>query len=424
MNKLLLGLTICIFLTGISTTPATANGSNTKDQWSGHVLPLEPVGGRLLAQLRDPTDPQLQQELYQFLYLALAQSTVGALYGNADYPDFWPFLNQAFNMWGPNPDTAYALTPIDDQGIYRLSGFRGSVRIADVQVGNGPLVADGSSDAKGLGKTLSNFDLDKDVTPNMDGAFEVILSKQRPEEYQGDWWQLKEGANYIVIRQVAYDWINEVDGRFAIERLDLPAMKPRESAEEIAAKLAKIPKWTENWAGIGIAWINNLREQGLINKLRVDDLSKDSGGYASQIYVQGLYDIADDEALILETTVPECRYWSFQLTDELWRSHGWMYRQTNINGHQAVLDSDGKFRAVISIQDPSVPNWLDTGGLNNGYIEGRWESCEDHPLPTIKKVKLSEVRRYLPEETAVVAVEQREYAIRLRSKGAQFRRRW
>ena len=42
-------------------------------------------------------------------------------------------------------------------------------------------------------------------------------------------------------------------------------------------------------------------------------------------------------------------------------------RQSSLNGHQAVLDPDGVFRAVISARDPGVPNWLDTGGVITSY---------------------------------------------------------
>ena len=129
--------------------------------------------------------------------------------------------------------------------------------------------------------------------------------------------------------------------------------------------------------------------------------------------------------MILETEVPkQCHYWSFQLTDERWSSIDWMNRQTSLNGYMAKVDKDGKFRAVISAQDPGVPNWLDSAGYARGVIQGRWDRCSSWPLPTVTKVMITDVRNHLPADTAVISAEARDAAIRLRRKGAQLRRRW
>ncbi len=76
----------------------------------------------------------------------------------------------------------------------------------------------------------------------------------------------------------------------------------------------------------------------------------------------GTFEIAPDEALILEVTPPECHFWNIHLGDYWGQSLDYTYRQTSLNGHQAVLDSDGVFRAVVAHRDPGVANWLDTAG--------------------------------------------------------------
>ncbi len=45
-------------------------------------------------------------------------------------------------------------------------------------------------------------------------------------------------------------------------------------------------------------------------------------------------------------------------------------------------------------------------------------------MDKVTKVKTSEVRRQLPEDTPVVTVEDREQTIRLRRAALQMRRRW
>ena len=127
-----------------------------------------------------------------------------------------------------------------------------------------------------------------------------------------------------------------------------------------------------------------------------------------QVYWQGIYQFAPDEALILETELPkQQRYWNVQLNDVLWNAIEFIYRQSSLNGHQARLDSDGKFRAVISLTDPGVPNWLDPAGYTQGMLMGRWYAADSHPMPTLKRVPLAKVRDYLPAETPTMTAEQR-----------------
>ena len=114
----------------------------------------------------------------------------------------------------------------------------------------------------------------------------------------------------------------------------------------------------------------------------------------------------------------------FELTDELMASLDWVNRQITLNGYTAKLDKDGKFRAVISSKDPGVPNWLDSSDYARGGLIGRWKECESYPQPVITKVKLADVRKYLPAATPVVTAEARDATIRVRRKAAQWRRRW
>jgi hypothetical protein len=108
----------------------------------------------------------------------------------------------------------------------------------------------------------------------------------------------------------------------------------------------------------------------------------------------------------------------------LWNATEYVQRQSSLNGHQARVDDDGCFRAVISIRDPGVPNWLDTAGYRQGTMIGRWFGCSSHPEPTLRKVKLDAIRTYLPTSTPVVSADDRRAALRARRIGAQLRRRW
>jgi hypothetical protein len=108
----------------------------------------------------------------------------------------------------------------------------------------------------------------------------------------------------------------------------------------------------------------------------------------------------------------------------MWNSVDWMNRQSSLNGGQARIDADGKFRAVIALDDPGVPNWLDTGGNREGAIMLRWTEASSGPAPTLQLIDAASLRDQLPPDTPVVSTDQRQQQLRARRRAVQLRRRW
>jgi hypothetical protein len=409
--------------------PAEATAEDAKallsSEWSSYVESLLPLAERLSMHLRDQGDPRLRQEFYRALVIELAAAYFGRVYADARYPDFWPFTTQAFNGYLNNPDDDYYATPIDDDGVYRISGFRGSVKTIDFQISTGSFLPTGVPDEDNLGKTLANYDLDEHATLGEDGSFDVVLSRERPADWDGDWWELHQGATNILNRQISYDWVGEVDGRYGIERLDLPAEKPRYTAEELEARLRGLPEWIEGSMHAIAGFAELIRSKIEVNTL--DEL--DLGTYSAiptQMYVYGEFDLQPDEALVIEFEVPKVvRYWSFHLGDDLGFMLDWLHRHTIINGHTADVRADRTCHVVVSAQDPGAPNWLDTMGYRTGLLSLRWEKCDAFPeRHDVTKTKIDDVRNLLPSDTPVVSPEERDATIRLRRKGLQMRKRW
>jgi hypothetical protein len=144
-----------------------------------------------------------------------------------------------------------------------------------------------------------------------------------------------------------------------------------------------------------------------------------------QLYWPAVFQFDEDEALIVETEMPaSAPYWNIQLNDPLFNAVEYVYRISHINDWNAVRSSDGKLRAVIALNDPGVPNWLDPAGFTEGTLYGRWYDCDSLPIPTIKRVKLAELRDHLPADTGIVTPEERADQLRRRVRAAQRRRRW
>lgn len=385
--------------------------------WDDYLEAMKPIGGKVLATTQNPGNPQDRQDTWRLLMANLAQAHQQVVAGDPNYPEFVPVYSTVLNLSAPNPDYLYRSAVIDGSGTYRLRGKRGTNRFTIVSLSNGHYA---------LGNAKPNtgeHDLDE-LKIGADGSFSVILSKERPAGYTGDWWYLDPQTDSVGMRLAAYDWATEQDSRVGIERLDVPSSAPRLSAQESDRRLKLMAKWLEYQPKLGFGRVADLVGKGLINKLQVYDYSG-IGGAKGQIYVEGIYDLKPDEGLLLEAKVPEkCKYWSFMIGDEQFLTIDWMQHQSSLNGYQSRIDKDGFVRMVISPSDPGVPNWLDTGGYHRGIIQVRWNNCSSAPNPVATKVKLADLRRYIPADTPEISAAERDTILRDRRLAAQMRQRW
>ncbi|KJS08544.1 MAG: hypothetical protein VR73_05270 [Gammaproteobacteria bacterium BRH_c0] len=395
------------------------SASTELETWGNFVDKLRPLEQRILERIpeRFRDDPQIRQQAYRLLLMATARTSIDALVGDRRYPTFVPEINIAINLFQPNADTIYKSALIEPDGVYRITGNRGTILFAKLGQLGPDMLRTGQGSAP-----LSYLDLD-DVA-DKDGHFSVIISPKKPDGYDGHWWELNPKAIKLMLRQVGYDWANEIDTSIAVERLDTPAAKPRLSAQQMSDALEELPTMIGNASTFFVDHVEALRNEGYINKLKVFDVSQMSG-LVGQSYYEGAYDISDDEALIVSVKVPDvCKYWSLILTNDLYETIDWYNNHSSLNGAQAKLDDDGYFRAVISAKDPGVHNWLDTAGFDSGAIQGRWLDCSGTPMPEIQKVAIGDVKKHLPATTAMVSLEEREDIIRARRAAFQQRKLW
>lgn len=385
--------------------------------WSDYVDMLKPLEG-LIDLTWKPDDERYRADFYRQLLMNLSYAYFQYFQSNADHPEFMPLWNSVF-LFQPNPDDVYYYAPIDGRKRYRIVGTRGTIHMINFQFGKGMM----GMVEPGQGAQHSSYLDGSDIAVDADGRFEIVLAPERPEGFAGTWHPIREDADCIMVRMRSYDWGNEVDTRMAIECLDAPLAKRRMPVAEIDARLRGALTLPTRLNPLFYGFQNKTLERVGRNGFELEPFA--DTGLAGQLYWTCVFDVAEDEALIVETELPEVRpYWNIQVNDPYFNAVEFVYRQTSLNGHTARLDSDGKFRAVLAHDDPGVANWLDTGGFTEGTLFGRWTQCSSTPLPTAKLVKLADLRGHLPPDTAMVTPAEREQALRERRIGAQLRRRW
>jgi hypothetical protein len=396
--------------------PAPAAGGPTVAGWDQFIDSLRSLPARMLAKLpaESQADPQVQQEVARLALEALTSSTLEAIGGDGDAPQFLPSIGQVLNIGQPNADTIYRSAKLTPGGSYRLTGLRGTLKLAVIA----QVIPQGQPDAG----ARAHLDL-ASLTVDAAGRFDVLLSAHRPEGYTGDWWELNPAAPRLMVRLVSSDWAHEVSPTIAIERVDKPVRRPRPGAADLEARLRALPHAVNYIALMFVDHVEQLRAQGFVNKLKVFDVP--FGALAGQFYYEGAYDLADDEALIIDSPVPtKCDYRSLILTNDIYETTDWINNHASLNDAQAAPDSDGRLRIVISAKDPGVRNWMDTSGYARGAVQGRWTGCDSQPIPTVTKVKLSELRAHLPADVAMVTPEQREHILRARRAAYLERPQW
>jgi hypothetical protein len=102
-------------------------------------------------------------------------------------------------------------------------------------------------------------------------------------------------------------------------------------------------RWIEDMITFDMDLIRYYREHHGVNEFRRSSKIDDMGGLPRQAYYDGIHELTDDEALILESEIPEeCRYWQALVGDDRFCTVDWVNRQSSLNDAQAHIDSDGK----------------------------------------------------------------------------------
>ena len=392
--------------------------------WSDQLHAMDGVVDELLAIWRPegPTEAEVQ-DMNKLALSILACGYLCHVYSDDRRPVFMPLWNYACNQGGPNPDYVYLNAQVDSSGVYELSGFRGTTRFVEVTQQEHEMTGmDIFNQQRTRPPLRRTNDLDE-LTIGSDGSFSVILSAERPDGHAGDWWPLDHRTKRLLMRKCACDWRNEVDARVAINRLDDPGEDM--STDEIARRFSDLPRWIEGMIHFDMHLVRYYREHHGINVLLRSQWIEEAGGLAKQAYYDGIHEITDDEALVVEFSVPsECHYWQILVADDRFATVDWVNRQSSLNDVQAQVDDDRIFRGVISTRDPGVHNWLDKADFPWGIIQARFYRANEYPEANVTKVPFADVLDHLPSTTPRLTSAERSEQLRIRREGAQLRRIW
>ncbi len=377
------------------------------EAWHRYCDALRRAGDHLLSANANASE-STRAEGVRYL-LGLVRGGIGQALelGDPGQPRFFRNPDSSARWGAENADNQYLWARIDPAANYRIRGERGSAFDFLIEVKEGYMQ---------LGDVRNFATLTGDeIRCDPDGSFEITASR---EPASGNWLPLHPDARFLAVRQYFCDWREERPARFWIECVDAPpagATRP----EAVALALLDAGDWTLQTARTWTEWTEQLREAW--DPSRIAAAKKFEGGADDIYYGNDFYRLADDEAMIIETDLPDARYWQFQLCDLWFRSADWAERSTSINLSQARIDTDGRFRCVVAHRDPGVANWLDTAGEPEGVVQYRWIWSRDNPHPESRIVPFDRIRAGLPPDTATLSPGERETDRRLRRRHREVR---
>ena len=265
--------------------------------WADQMKALENVGENLIGKWRPhgATEAEIQ-DMNKLALSMLASGYLCRVYTDIRRPVFMPMWNYAFNQGGPSPDYVYSTVEIDPQGVYRISGYRGTTRFVELTQQAVDMLNPQAMD--GTAPYAFTNDLDE-LSISEDGYFSVILSPQRPDGYTGDWWELHDRTCRILMRRCSCDWNREIDASVAIERLEAGGAAPPTSnpsgadmtPEEIARRFSDLSAWIEGVIEFDMRLIRYYREHHGVNTLLRSGKIDEMGGLPKQAYYDGIHEI-------------------------------------------------------------------------------------------------------------------------------------
>ncbi|HLM19865.1 MAG TPA: DUF1214 domain-containing protein [Acidimicrobiia bacterium] len=381
--------------------------------WADAMAHIGAAGDRLVTAMRERAvegDRDVDADVYVTLLGALMDTHLNRISSEAEHPTFVPCCGYYQHLGSPNPDTVYRRAPVDDAASYRLTGERGTAWQVTIM----PFTE--------MMRGFTPFDL-SDVAREPDGHFDVLVSPERPAGYDGDWWPLEPGTASLWLRSVSDQWGVERDPRIAITRVDSPR-RARPTGDTTRKQLAALGIMVERIVEYGMRHVDELVDEGFVNHLKTVDYGA-SGAMPLQHYHEGVFRLADDDALVVEARLPAgADYYSWSLTDRMLVTLDWTHAQTSLNKSQGIVDADGVLRVVVCATDPGVANWMDTTGYRSGVVQCREIGSVEVPEVTARVVPIASLRDHLPPDTVSVTPEERARALLTRRTGFQLRSLW
>lgn len=274
---------------------------------------------------------------------------------DADFPTLVIPSHPTLKIGADNPDNLYQVARLNGAHRYRIVGRRGTVPTLNFATKKGGYEKAGSR-LEGTGFLDGN-----DLQVDADGRFEIIVACEQPAS--GNWLPMDAESHQLLVRQTFHDRARETAAEFRIERIGAGNGPAPLDPVQFAASLMAAAHYTENTARLFCDWADLFKREHF-NTLPLGNqaMCQAAGGDPNIVYYHGYWELAADEAMIIDARLPPCEFWNFQVDNYWMESLDYRFHRIHVNRHGAQLNADGSVTIVIAHRDPGHANWLTTAG--------------------------------------------------------------
>lgn len=300
-----------------------------------------------------------------------------------------------------NPDCIYRIIPISDKYSYKLHGRRFNKGVSDLSFS---LISNPNS------QNTVNALFGKDLHVNDDGTYTITINSS--DSHGPNHLQSKGNVVQLFVRHNLGDWSTETPDELKVEIVDKPKHFKHYTKKDTIAGAKENLKQSTFFYGFGALDFKTYSNP--VNQIKSPEQSQLLGTLTSQAQSFAPYDLDDDEALVITLTKGKSDYFVVPVyTDGLITTDP-AKRQVSLNNKQSFRNDNGSYTYVVTKNDPSVHNWLDTSGRKTGTLMIRWQGLETsgdgakgiHVHSQV--VKTDNLRKVLPKETKYLSAAQRK----------------
>jgi hypothetical protein len=412
-----------------------------------------------------PPSERVLAEGYRYLLGWVHGAFERAFHADPARPQFRRAIQPISRSTIDNADALYLNAEIDGGRSYRIVGRMPSApgrkpphylifEVATDYAGDSGSIAELRPGRRvGTGK-LDSSELQVDA----DGRFEILLAPARPAGHVGNFIAttrvrtvrqpdgnsepVTHVARHVTLRELFHDWEREdaleiaflpTADDVATPPAPLDALRASTELRRMATIVEHQMRFWNEFYAVVLETHADMNGNGKRFMPRNDFNAPNAatlatgGGQSTNVYAGGVYELGEDEALVVDVRVPvPPLYQGFHLANLWGESLDYANHQSSLNGFQTAWDRDGVGRYVLAHRDPGVANWLDTTGVPVGFMTFRWTygaAPAEVPVVRVEQVPFAEVTGRFGDGAPRVSAEQRRHTIAMRRAHVQRRYR-